>query len=297
MSYLRSQNDYEPVLNWEQSQLSLTSDTRDTRDAVSQYRSQAQERLPRFTSMIENFAQVAGVPVIIVPPCVKEQASAERKVWDRTTRSASYGHPEKITDYLRATLIVPQNRDYRIPLNNLRRVMDALIEHPDVTGRKDQFHTPEKETGYRSFKTLMNVDGHRAELLVTHGGLVVPHNVTAALRNLERQLRSAEATAPHRCLNRAEGPASARSLNKFMTSAESMIGMIREMRSKVHNHFSHEYGLDELLGPEARETNKVCSLSELRKTFEAAASISIFGKAIAPIISKHGSPLIELRAA
>ncbi len=238
----RNMETYTGSWNWEdKSQITVL--TGSDIEAVREYHRQAESRLGLYEDVLESITSDLGFKVSILPPCVKKEESALRKVWDRNAKAA-YGQPENIVDYLRASIIVPDGPG---GIQNLRKTIETLVNHPLTIAYKDQFWKPEEGTGYRSFKALINVGGHTAELKVDYEGMKDANDLTEYMRSFERNLKSSEERAPRVCTDRSD--IFGNSLRKMTTKMEGMIGMIRDLRRECHDYYAAKCGLNELLDP------------------------------------------------
>jgi hypothetical protein len=273
----RNMPEYTGTWNWETKSQGLLYGGSDSA-AVEKYRSDAEARIPRFNDIIADLQEKLGFDIKIIEPSTKTQESSLRKVWDRNAKQA-YGNPGNITDYLRATIIVPEGPN---GVNNLRRLLDALITHPDVIAYKDKFWKPEEETGHRSFNALINIDGHTAELKVDYEGMQDANDMTKLLRNYERNLKQAELTAPIRCGDKTD--TYGKGLRKLTTKMEGMISTIRDLRLQCHDYHAAKCGLDELLDP---NTNREKSLTtDFAKSVRIALSTNPLGRGLNALLIK-----------
>lgn len=254
----RNMENYTGSWNWDKKSQGAVLKGADAQ-VVGQYRQFAEERVDAYTDVLNDISSKLGFPIKIIPPCVKEESSCLRKVWDRNAKNA-YGQPAKIIDYLRASIIVPDGPN---GIKHLRETMEALISHPLTVAYKDQFWKPEADTGYRSFKALLNIEGHTAELKLDFEGMDVANDMTEYMRNFERKLKEAEEIAPRVCNDKADsfGPG----LRKLTGKMEGMIQMIRELRLECHDYYAAKCGLNELLDPAANR--------ELSPTADFAKSV------------------------
>lgn len=243
----RDRPDYTGTRNWDVKSQQIMYTGKDT-DVVAQYRADAAERVRAYREALDDIASKLGFPIKIIEPHTKTEESSLRKVWDRNAKN-SYGNPENITDYLRASIKVPAGPN---GVKNLRHVLDVLIAHPDTIAYKDKFFRPENETGHRSFNALFNVNGHTAELKVDYEGMDAANDLTEGLRRFERRLKEAEVDIPARCSDTNQG---GRWPSKLTSKMEDMITTVRQLRRQSHEVYAGACGLDALLDPKLREAN------------------------------------------
>lgn len=251
--------------------------------SISTYREAALERVDRYNDLISDICSSFSFPIKSSGACTKEEASSLRKLWDRN--SSIKGDESKITDYLRATITVPHGAK---GVENLTKLITALTKHPDTLAFKDQFWTPDEGTGYRSFKAIMNVDGHAAELKVEYEGLDTAYQFTESLRNFERLLKKAEEELPGRCVARQED--SGKRITRFTTNAETTIAQIRSLRKQCHDTYAHACGLDDMLSPDLQEKHTPCLFKDFVRSVQTAVNTP-FGRGLVSIASKlEGAP-------
>lgn len=248
--HTRNMETYTGSWNWDdKSQITVLSGS--DIQVVSEYRRQAESRMGLYGAVLEDITSSFGFPLNTLPPCLKKEESALRKVWDRNAKGA-FGQPENIIDYLRASIVVPDGPN---GIRNLREVIETLVNHPATVAYKDQFWKPEDGTGYRSFKALLNIDGHVAELKVDYEGMKDANDLTEYMRSFERTLKSSEERAPRVCTDRSD--IFGNSLRKMTTKMEGMIGMIRDLRRECHDYYAAKCGLNELLDPNRKSEHSL----------------------------------------
>lgn len=256
---------------------------------VEKYRQQAVDRLGAYEDALETLTAQLAFNVNIIPPCVKDEISCLRKVWDRNAKSA-YGQPENIIDYLRATIIVPEGPN---GIKSLRDTINMLIAHPMTVAYKDQFWKPDEETGYRSLKALLNIDGHTAELKVDYEGMKDANEMTESMRKFERTLKEAEVKAPMVCGDRTDSFGN--SLRKMTNKMEGMIGKIRELRMECHDYYAAGCGLNELLDPAAKREHSL-TVDFAKSVKDAIRSGNPFGRGLQSMLGmlEGGKPANRL---
>lgn len=86
----------------------------------------------------------------VIGPCIKTEQSSNRK-------TAYKSSPDRNRDYLRS-MIVALKQTHRLrnsaSLDNLESCTQALENDEGTIARKNYYHTPKNETGYRGYKTL-----------------------------------------------------------------------------------------------------------------------------------------------
>lgn len=272
----RSSAGYTGRWNWgDVTQKSLHAGEHNTVADVLEYRGQALERIEKYNLLLGNIEGLLGFKVKATQACGKEENSSLRKLWDRNTKLP--GKADHITDYLRAAIIVPEGPE---SIKNLERAINTLINHPSVVAYKDQFYKPEPETGFRSFKALLDVDGHIAELIIQHEGFLPAAKITEGLRHFERSLKEFQESAPRRCGPKYNAYADI-AVARLRSNAGGMISDVRKMRTQVHDAFGEGVGLDRLLSPELQVQRHESSLTELATTFAHAQENKYFGKGLA----------------
>ena len=277
----RNMETYTGSWNWEDKS-QITVITGSDIEAVREYHRQAEIRLGTYEDVLKDIAGNFGFKVNILPPCVKKEESALRKVWDRNAKAA-YGQPENIIDYLRASIIVPDGAN---GIQNLRRTIETLVNHPLTIAYKDQFWKPEDGTGYRSFKALLNIGGHTAELKVDYEGMKDANDLTEYMRSFERTLKSSEERAPLVCTDRSD--IFGNSLRKMTTKMEGMIGMIRDLRRECHDYYAAKCGLNELLDP-ARKTEHSLATNFAESVHNTIKSGNPFARGLKSMLGKMES--------
>jgi hypothetical protein len=253
---------YTGVSGWGQSQPELF-------DTTGDYIEAAYQRREAYKTFLDKFTKAVGQGVVVIDPCVKAPDSAERKLWDRTTNHV--GRPEMIHDYLRASVISPNNKYQGI--GSLIRAIEVLKDQPELVGYKDQFWRPERETGYRSFKAVLDIDGHHSELILNHEGMLAANRFTDGVRSMERALRE---------LGVSFGiDSSDKTSRRMVTNAEVMIGSARDLRKMVHDFASSASGMDVLMDPALFMNHKPPTFKDLGNELEKASK-HYFGKRIVP---------------
>ncbi len=248
-------------------------------DAIARaYIEDAHARRPAYLEMAEAFTRACGPGAKLVPPSVKGQASATRKMWDRT--SSSFGQPEKITDYLRCRVLIPVTKNS----NNaqLNDAIDRLFDHPQTVGHKDRIWRP-NAAAFRAVNAHMDQDGHIAELQIVpddgEGYNAKINLVTESLRTSERGLRDAEAVI-------ASGSPDARGA-KMVSQAEMMIGGIREFRKALHDFAAARIGVDTMIDPALADFHRPVSGRELTTMFKDLSK-NYFGRTMAIRLQQPG---------
>lgn len=278
----RKSPDYVGSYNWKVGQAPLRSGVHDQPDDVLTYLRRAESKIAPYNQKIESITQTLGFDLQVLPACVKSDESALRKLWDKN--ASAPGQADQIKDFLRATIIVPKGPN---GVKQLEKVIQTLIAHPDTTAYKDQFFTPNPETGYRSFKAIINVDGFLAEMLVDYEGLRQVGEITAGLRSFERHLRQFEVEAPKRCSERSTNGFD-KNVARLISQSNSMMVQIREIRKMFHETFAQEEGLNILLDPKLQENVTICSMKQLSEKFSQAVNGSSLGKGLSQVVQKVG---------
>lgn len=278
----RQSHEYTGSYNWNVGQDPLHHGIHDQADDVLNYLKIAQTKIDAYNSKITSFIEGLNFGVDVIPASVKSEESALRKLWDKNTSAP--GQADQIKDMLRATIIVPKGLN---GVKHLEQVIQALITHPDTKAYKDQFFRPNSETGYRSFKAIISVDGHLSELLVDYEGMRQVGEITAGLRNFERHLRQFEVEAPQRCSPRNSNGFD-RSVAKLISQSNSMMVQIREIRKMFHETFAQEEGLNILLDPALQNNRHNFSMKELGETFSKAVNGSTLGRGLNQVAQRVG---------
>ena len=279
MQTARRSHHYEGSKGWGQSQpLKL--------DSVQDYIEAAYERRLAFRAIVDDFAKAAGCGVEVVAPCVKSEISANRKLWDRT--SSSLGHPDMIGDYLRARVLVPANPG---ALGQFTAAMDKFIDHPLTVGYKDRIYRP-NGSGFRALNGSMYVDGMNAELQIIpddkYGRTRHINSITEGLRGTERAFREAE----ERFDMNSGGESMIKSMFKLVNKAEEAIGIIRNMRSTLHEIAADSSGVNALLDPEIAAKKKPLDGEALEKLYNQLARTR-FGRQSAARLEVALQPLFS----
>lgn len=271
MSFRDKSEGYTGELRWGAGQPSPSHD-------INVHMQHAAERMELFNAIAEDIFKDVSFPVEVWSASVKTPESVVRKLWDRTTTYP--GQADKITDYLRTKAIVPEDSQ---GLKHLGKAMEALATHSLTSAYKDQYWKPNPETGFRSFKALIDVDGHQAEFLLEYGGMTETNKFTEQLRKFERVLRAAELDMPNRCIERTQNVSSSKTITKLASHAESMIETIRTLRSQCHAHAAAKCGLEKLMDPDLREKQPLFEPIDLQSAFANAIQGSRFGRGLGAI--------------
>lgn len=225
-----------------------------TQSDVLEYVNLAHDLRPHMDAYTTFLAEHLGVNVETEPASTKTVESASRKLTD-----ASVGWcPEKIRDYLRTTITVPNNGKRSV--NDLAKIIKHLREAPETIGFKDQFAEPDAETGFRSFKLHTLIEDPEnpekqmsAEIIIQHEGMLEANEITKSLRTMERQLRELSTN-----MDAIVGKSSAVKARAQVTEAA-----VRDMRKHVHDIAGEKAGLNALItDPKIRE-HHTCDASKI----------------------------------
>lgn len=235
-------------------------------ETVQEYIEAAYARRGLFRDIVEDFAKECGPNVVVIAPCVKSEVSAERKVWDRT--SSAIGHPEAITDYLRARILVPSNPGSVAQLAN---AMNRFTEHPLTVAYKDRIFMP-NGSAFRALNGQMKVDGMHAELQIIPddklGVTRTINGITEGLRTTERAIRDMEDN-----LTSSIGL----TFNNLVTKSQKTIVLVREYRKALHDYAAEASGVNALMSANIIEAHTAPSKRELHKMYQTLAR-DYFGK-------------------
>lgn len=210
-------------------------------ESIDDYINLSERLLPKFQKIVDDLVADLGVEIKTGTACVKLQSSANRKMVDSTV----LGSPEKIRDYLRIKLVVPNTG--LASVDDLEVVKEAIKSLSITRGYKDQFAFPEPETGFRAFKAHVLVSDENAsehpivaEILIEHAGMEKANAATATLRAVERQLRNVTSGLKGLYQDVA-GPR--------ISKSESLA---REARKDIHDIAAQKAGLNRLINPESQ---------------------------------------------
>ncbi len=247
----------------------------DRAEDVLEYVKRAEARTPDLDLILNDIGTSLKFPIDVIPACVKPEESALRKMWDK--HASSSGKADRITDILRASISV---RPGPSSITKLEVAIQTLANHEKCIAYKNQFFSPNKETGFRSFKAVMDVKGFPAEIMLTYAGMSFADKLTYSLRHFERSLRELESTAQVRCGSKTTP--SDRSVMKLVNNTGAMMEEIRTIRKTVNDTFAEENGLNVLLDPKLKDSQQPCALSDLMRTFVKAVETNPLGKGLAP---------------
>ncbi|NQZ14270.1 MAG: hypothetical protein HRT94_05550 [Alphaproteobacteria bacterium] len=242
--------------NWETTQLVTDFDVLD-------YVELAEELRPHMDAYTTFLAEHLGVNVETQAASTKTFKSASRKLRDETV----VWHPERIQDYLRTTIRVPNNGKQSV--QDLAKIIKHLRNAPETIGFKDQFTEPEPETGFRSFKLHTLIEDPEdsskkmsAEIIIQHDGMTDANKITESLRTMERQFRKISAN-----MGTVIG-------NSSTTQARAQIteSAIRGMRKHVHDIAAQKAGLNALITDPKILERHTCSVSEIMDTLSGTIS-------------------------
>lgn len=235
-------------------------------ETVQEYIEAAYARRGLFREIVEDFAKDCGPNVVVIAPCVKSEVSAERKVWDRT--SSAIGHPEAITDYLRARVLVPSNPG---SVTQLANAMNRFMEHSLTVAYKDRIFMP-NGSAFRALNGQMNVDGMHAELQIIpddkFGITRTINGITEGLRTTERAIRDMEDN-----LTTSMGV----TFNNLVAKSQKTIVLVREYRKALHDYAAEASGVNALMSSNIIDEHSAPSKRELRKMYQTLAR-DYFGK-------------------
>lgn len=239
----------------------------------------AYERRLAYRAILEDFAKAAGPGVEIIPPCVKSHASANRKLWDRT--SSSTDNPDMIVDYLRARLLVPANPGM---LGQFNDAVDRFKDHGLMVGYKDRIFRP-NGSGFRAINGLFNIEGLHTEFQIIpddrFGRTRIANEITEALRGSERAFRLYEET-------HGSKPDSS---HKMVSKAEKSIGHIRNLRTALHEDAAQHTGLNAWLDPAIAHKHTAPTLAELSDLYRVLGR-DYFGRGASAKIAKPMESLL-----
>ena len=240
-------------------------------DTVEAYIAVAKRLQSQHDKFIKTLQEQTGVELEIVPTCIKDGESAQRKLGDHTVNS----DPRNINDYLRSSgdMLADNKAD---TIKQTQALIKFAQESEQVTGYKDQVSFPDAETGMRSIKLHVRVqeggDAMDAEFLIGHKGMGAAYEATKIFRNLERDFRKASCTGDD-VLNK-----------KAIEKCCRDIPIVRGLRHIIHNEAAETIGWNDLIDERVKHLHQsVLSDITIHK--------NMFGKkSILNAISSFGSP-------
>ena len=224
-------------------------------DSVTPYIETAKRLVAALDAYMQFLSDKLNTPIMTVATNVKSETSANRKLSDSTI----VFYPERIQDYLRATIIIPKSSNSDVAA--LKKIINYLKNSNDTIGFKDQFSQPEPETGFRSFKVHTIIQDPEdsslrmsAEIIVQHEGMLTTNKITEALRTMERQFR----LGPELTISQVFGANSSTQARADITKA-----MLRDMRKHAHDTTAEKLGLNELITDPKVRAHHTCTVSSM----------------------------------
>lgn len=255
-------------------------------NTTAEYIELAHEMRPAYADWFNTFASKLGPGVQVIAPEIKGQKSAERKLWDRTSRFI--GQPDMIGDYLRARIYVPVREG---AIAQFHHATQALFDDSTTVGRKDSVTTPNPATAWRAVYGLQNIDDKiiaETQIVPLHPVVQKGSEITESLRSAERAIRQFEES-----YGEFKGAPSDRRGVKLIYQAEDTIRDIRGIRKAVHDFAFAAAGMNSFLDSGLVKHHKPVTCEKLVQILDDASS-KYFGGRMLPRFMPQVREMIAL---
>ncbi|HEU4838260.1 MAG TPA: hypothetical protein VFS88_02495 [Micavibrio sp.] len=267
-----------------------------------EYRAGFEKGDEEFHEWFEEYCRQRGmnpaVKVVIIGPCVKDEASTDFK--------AKIRPDARVKDYLRGMYIFLEGntaKSARKSLDNMANAIDCLQsdEKFKTLGRKNNLHTP-KHNGYRSYKAAWNVPlggvfvgkEMMAEIKIEHESQQDLNRMTRRFMNYSRKTRDAMERFYSNCTSESGGSRDLRIANKNMLLMMRNVEDLDKFSRLVYDYVHKNAGLNRFLD-KSKEAQYAPAAPEVLQA-AARKAIDAFGAPIAREIENAGVKLPSVRA-
>ena len=207
--------------------------------------------------------------VCIVGPSIKSGESSERKLHEK------FKTPDRVRDYLRCMpIVLKQTESHRNKnsIETLERLIQIIEDDPRSIARKNQYHTPQPETGMRAHKTLWEIHCFStdeeyadfsilAENKIEHESQMDIDRLTRRFMQFAREAHKANMSLVGRCTSQL-APESWSRVFKTSGELERTVTMIRHWGQLLYNNNGYNKGFDQFLGADS-QNRQILSLKEI----------------------------------